>query len=167
MFCPLNEREKENYDLMATTISLIQKFYNKGTSKQPFNINGSCFLLQQWQIQQSALEIIKILKGWIPYAFQAQLLTLKEIHNRLALGRLTMKTLVKIFRCFLNLKDQYCADNVTFLGSKSWTLKKQHKKRIDTLECSCCRRLVTTYWIARKVNKCTIERISLGPRSLT
>ncbi|XP_053117089.1 uncharacterized protein LOC128329604 isoform X3 [Hemicordylus capensis] len=90
----------------------------------------------------------------------------QEISCRLALGRVEMKALERLFRCRdvstpTKIRSvQTMVFPVTLYGCENWTLKKQGRKNIDTFELWCWRRLLRRPWTARKTNKWIIEQIN-------
>ena len=51
---------------------------------------------------------------------------------------------------------------VVMYGCESWTVKKAEKRRIDTFELWCWRRLLRVPWTARRFNQSILKEISLG-----
>ena len=51
---------------------------------------------------------------------------------------------------------------VIMYGCKSWTVKKAERRRIDTSELWCWRRLLTVPWNVRKSNQSILKEISPG-----
>uniref|UniRef100_A0AC11CY14 Uncharacterized protein n=1 Tax=Ovis aries TaxID=9940 RepID=A0AC11CY14_SHEEP len=51
---------------------------------------------------------------------------------------------------------------VVMYGCKSWTVKKAERRRIDTFELWCWRRLLRVPWTARRSNQCILKEISPG-----
>lgn len=49
---------------------------------------------------------------------------------------------------------------VTMYESKSWALKKQQRKHIDSFKLWCWRRLLKILWTAKKTNLCMIKQIN-------
>ena len=49
---------------------------------------------------------------------------------------------------------------VVMYGCESWTVKKAERRRIDTLELWCWRRLLRVPWIARRSNQSILKEIS-------
>ena len=50
---------------------------------------------------------------------------------------------------------------VVMYGCESWTIKKAERRRIDSFELWCWRRLLRVPWIARRPNKSILKEISL------
>ena len=46
--------------------------------------------------------------------------------------------------------------------TKSWTVKKAERRRIDTFELWCWRRLLRVHWTARRSNQPILKEISPG-----
>ncbi len=88
-----------------------------------------------------------------------------DILRRLALGRVAMKGLNKI------LKDKDITITtkcrivnalvfpVVLYGCESWTMRKAERRRIDSFELWCWRRLLRIPWTARRTNESVIEEI--------
>ena len=88
-----------------------------------------------------------------------------EILRRLTLGRAAMTGLNKIW------KDKYITITTTcsivnalvfpvvLYGCESWTIRKAERRRIDSFELWCWRRLLRIPWTARRTNKSVIEDI--------
>jgi len=51
---------------------------------------------------------------------------------------------------------------VVMYGSKSWTVKKAERRRIDAFELWCWRRLLRVPWTARRSNRSILKKISPG-----
>ena len=51
---------------------------------------------------------------------------------------------------------------VVVYGCESWTVKKAERRRIDTFELWCWRRLLRVPWTARKSNQYIVKEISPG-----
>ena len=51
---------------------------------------------------------------------------------------------------------------VVMYGCKSWTVKKAERRRIDTFELWCWRRLLRVPWTARRSNQSILKEISPG-----
>ena len=51
---------------------------------------------------------------------------------------------------------------VVMYGCESWTVKKAERRRIDTLDLWCWRRLMRVPWTARRSNQCIRKEISPG-----
>ena len=51
---------------------------------------------------------------------------------------------------------------VVMYGCESWTVKKAERRRIDTFELWCWRRLLRVPWTARRSNQSILKEISLG-----
>ena len=48
------------------------------------------------------------------------------------------------------------------VGYESWTIKKAERRRIDTFELWCLRRLLRVPWTARRSNQSILKEISPG-----
>ena len=51
---------------------------------------------------------------------------------------------------------------VVMYGCESWTIKKVERRRIDTFELWCWRRLLRVPWTARRSNQSILKEISPG-----
>ena len=51
---------------------------------------------------------------------------------------------------------------VVMYGCESWTLKKAERRRIDSFELWCWRRLLRVPWTARRSNQSILKEISPG-----
>ena len=51
---------------------------------------------------------------------------------------------------------------VVIYGCESWTVKKAERRRIDSFELWCCRRLLRVPWTARRSNQSILKEISPG-----
>ena len=51
---------------------------------------------------------------------------------------------------------------VVMYGCESWTIKKAERRRIDTLDLWCWRRLLRVPWTARRSNQSILKKISPG-----
>ena len=91
-----------------------------------------------------------------------------EIKRRLLLGRKVMTNLDSIFKS----KDITLPTKVRLLkamvfpvvmyGCESWTVKKAERRRIDTFELWCWRRLLRVPWTARRSNQSILKEINPG-----
>ena len=93
-----------------------------------------------------------------------------EIKRRLLLGRKVMTNLDSIFKSrdvTLPTKVHLVKAMVFPLdmyGRESWTVKKAERRRIDTFELWCWRRLLRVHWTARRSNQSILKEI--GPEYL-
>ena len=91
-----------------------------------------------------------------------------EIKSRLLLGRKVMTNLDSIFqrRDITLLTKVHLVKAMVFpvvmYGSKSWTVKKAERRRIDAFELWCWRRLLRVPWTARRSNQSILKEISPG-----
>ena len=91
-----------------------------------------------------------------------------EIRRSLLLGRKVMTNLDSI----LKSRDTTLPTKVHLVkamvfpvvmyGCKSWTIKKAERRRIDTFELWCWRRLLRVPWTARRSNQSMLKEIVLG-----
>uniref|UniRef100_A0AC11CWK2 Uncharacterized protein n=1 Tax=Ovis aries TaxID=9940 RepID=A0AC11CWK2_SHEEP len=91
-----------------------------------------------------------------------------EIKRCLLLGRKVMTNLDSIFKS----RDITLPTNVRLVkamvfpvvmyGCESWTMKKAERRRIDTFELWCWRRLLRVPWTARRSNQSILKEISPG-----
>ena len=88
-----------------------------------------------------------------------------EILRRLALGRAAMTGLNKIWKDKdITITTKCRIVNalvfpVVLYGCESWTIRKVERRRIDSFELWCWRRLLRIPWTARRTNKSVIEEI--------
>ena len=88
-----------------------------------------------------------------------------EILRRLALGRAAMTGLTKIWKDKdITITTKCRIVNalvfpVVLYGCESWTIRKAERRRIDSFELWCWRRLLRIPWTARRTNKSVIEEI--------
>ena len=91
-----------------------------------------------------------------------------EIKRRLLLGRKVMTNLDSIFKSRdITLPTKVCLVKamvfpVVKYGCESWTVKKAERRRIDTFEVWCWRRLSRVPWTARRSNLSILKNISPG-----
>ena len=91
-----------------------------------------------------------------------------EIKRRLLLGRKVMTNLDSIFKSrniTLPTKIHLVKDMVfpvVMYGCESWTVKKAERRRIDTFELWCWRRLLRVPWTARRSNQPILKEIDPG-----
>ena len=89
-----------------------------------------------------------------------------EIKRRLLLGRKVMTNLDSIFKSrdiTLPTKVRLVKTMVfpvVMYGCENWTIKKAERRRIDTLELWCWRRLLRVPWTARRPNLSILKEIS-------
>ena len=89
-----------------------------------------------------------------------------EIKRRLLLGRKVMTNLDSIFKSRdITLPTQVCLVKamvfpVVMYGCDSWIVKKAERRRIDTFELWCWRRLLRIPWTARTSNQSILKEIS-------
>ena len=85
--------------------------------------------------------------------------------RRLALGRAAMTGLSKIWKDKdITITTKCRTVNalvfpVVLYGCESWTIRKAERRRIDSFELWCWRRLLRIPWTARRTNKSVIEEI--------
>ena len=88
-----------------------------------------------------------------------------EILRRLALGRAAMTGLNKIWKDKdITITTKCRIVNalvfpVVLYGCESWTIRKAERRRIDSFELWCWRRLLRIPWTARRTNQSVIEEI--------
>ena len=88
-----------------------------------------------------------------------------EILRRLALGRAAMTGLNKIWKDKdITISTKCRIVNalvfpVVLYGCESWTIRKAERRRIDSFELWCWRRLLRIPWTARRTNKSVIDEI--------
>ena len=91
-----------------------------------------------------------------------------EIKRRLLLGRKVMTNLDSILKTrdiILPTKVHLVKATVfpmVMYGYKSWTVKKAERRKIDTFELWCWRRLLSVPWTARRSNKSILKELSPG-----
>ena len=91
-----------------------------------------------------------------------------EIKRRLLLGRKVMTNLDSV----LKSRDMTLSTKVHLVkamvfpvvmyGCESWTVKEAERRRIDTFELWCWRRLLRVPWTARRSNQSILKEISPG-----
>ena len=88
-----------------------------------------------------------------------------EILRRLALGRAALTGLNKIRKdkdITITTKCRIVkalVSPVVLYGCESWTIRKPERRRIDSFELWCWRRLLRIQWTARRTNKSVIDEI--------
>ena len=91
-----------------------------------------------------------------------------EIKRRLLLGRKAMTNLYRIFKSRdITLSTKVRLVNamvfpVAMYGCKSWTVKKDERRRIDAFELWRWRKLLRVPWTARRSNQSIVKEISPG-----
>ena len=91
-----------------------------------------------------------------------------EIKRHLLLGRKVMTNLDSILKSRdVILSTKVCLAKamvfpVVMYGCESWTVKKAERRRIDTFELWCWRRLLRVPWTARRSNQSILKEISPG-----
>ena len=91
-----------------------------------------------------------------------------EIKRHLLLGRKVMTNLDSIFKSRdITLPTKVCLVKamvfpVVTYGCENWTVKKAERRRIDTFELWCWRRLLRFPWSARRSNQSILKEISPG-----
>ena len=91
-----------------------------------------------------------------------------KFKRRLLLGRKVMTNLDSIFKSrdiILPTKVHLVKAMVfpvVMYGCESWTVKKAERRRIDTFELWCWRRLLRVPWTARRSNQSILKEISPG-----
>ena len=89
-----------------------------------------------------------------------------EIKGCLLLGRKAMTNLDSIFKSRdITLPTKVhlvkaMVFPVVMYGCESWTIKKAKHQRIDAFELWCWRRLLRTFWTARRSNQFILKEIS-------
>ena len=88
-----------------------------------------------------------------------------DILRRLAIGRAAMTGLNKImerqrYNNYNKMQNSKCISfPVVLYGCESWTIRKAERRKIDSFELWCWRRLLRIPWTARRTNKSVIEDI--------
>ena len=111
-----------------------------------------------WQIDGDTIEIVT------DFIFLGSKITADgdsshEIKRHLLLGRKAMTNLVSILkgRDIALLANVHLVKATVFpvvmYGCESWTVKKAERRRIDTFELWCWRRLLRVLWTARRCNQ--------------
>ena len=62
----------------------------------------------------------------------------------------------------INVSVIFGSDQCGGFGCESWTIKKAERRRIDTFELRCWRRLLKVPWTARRSNQSILKEISPG-----
>ena len=92
----------------------------------------------------------------------------QEIKRRLVLGRkviINLDSILKSRDITLPTKVSLVKPTVfpvVMYGCESWTVKKAERRRIDTFELWCWRRLLRVPWTARRSNQSILKEISPG-----
>ena len=90
-----------------------------------------------------------------------------DILRRLALGRAAMTGLNKIWKDKdITITTKYRIVNalvfpVVLYGCESWPIRKTERRRLDSFELWCWRRLLRIPWTVRRTNKSVIEEIKV------
>ena len=93
-----------------------------------------------------------------------------EILRRLALGRAAMTGLNKIWKdkdITITTKCRIVNASVfpvVLYGCESWTIRKAERRRIDSFELWCWRRLLRIPWTARRTNNQLLKKLKLPTR---
>ena len=91
-----------------------------------------------------------------------------EVKRHLLLGRKVMTNLDSLFKSRdITLPTKvYLVKAMVFpvvmYGSESWTVKRAERRRIDTFELWCWRRLLRVPWTARRSNQSILKETSPG-----
>ena len=91
-----------------------------------------------------------------------------KLKKHLLLGRKAMTNLDSILKSRdITLPTKACLFKVmvfpvVMYGCESWTVKKAERRRIDTFELWCWRRLLSVPWTARRSNQSILKEISPG-----
>lgn len=92
----------------------------------------------------------------------------KEIKRRLAMARSATQKMVKIWRSrgvSTKLKVRLLSSMVfpiASYGSEAWAMTAQDKKRVDSFELWCYRRVLRISWRDRRTNKWVLDKIGSG-----
>ena len=122
--------------------------------------------ITSWQIDGETLETVKdLILGSSKITADGD--CGHEIQRRLLLGRKAMNNLDCILKCRdITLPTKVCPVKamvfpVVMYGCEGWTIKKAKRRRIDTFELWCWRRLLRVPWTARRSNQSILKEISL------
>ena len=91
-----------------------------------------------------------------------------EIKKRLLLGRKVMTNIDSIFKSRdITLLTKFrlvkaMVFPVVMYGCESWIVKKAERRRIDSFEVWCWRRLLRVPWSARRFNQSILKEINPG-----
>ena len=88
----------------------------------------------------------------------------QEIKRRLAMARNVVQSMTKLWKSKLpsSLKVRLLRSTafaVASYGSESWTFKSADKKRLDSFEMSCYRRILRIPWKERRTNSSVLEEL--------
>ena len=133
---------------------------------QKTKIMASCPIIS-WEIDGETVETVS------DFIFLGSQITADgdcshEIKRCLLLGRKFMTNLDCLFKSRdISLPTKDCLVKamvfpVVMYGCESWTVKKAERRRIDTFELWCWRRLLRVPWPARRSNKSILKEISPG-----
>ena len=123
--------------------------------------------ITSWEIDGETVETVSdfILEG---FKITADGDCSHEIKRHLLLGRKVMTYLDSIFKS----RDITLPTNVRLVkamvfpvvmyGCESWTVKKAERRRIDSFELWCWRRLLRVPWTARRYNQSILKGINPG-----
>ena len=96
----------------------------------------------------------------------------KEIRRRLCIAKNAVISLTQIWKdkgILIGTKKRLLKSfvfSIASYGSECWVLKKSGKKKIDTFELWCYRRLLRISWTDRKSNEWVLEKIDCKDRLL-
>ncbi|XP_072020234.1 uncharacterized protein [Amphiura filiformis] len=90
----------------------------------------------------------------------------QEIKRRLAIARGVVSNLTKLWKSKLpsSLKVRLLKSTafaVASYGSESWTMKLSDRKRLDSFELWCYRRILRIPWTARKTNEWVLQELGV------
>jgi hypothetical protein len=92
----------------------------------------------------------------------------REIYRRIAMGKAAMSKLLKIMkdrditRATKIRMVKALVYPVMMYGCETWTIRKKERKRIDSFELWCWRRLLRIPWTARRTNRSILDEIMPG-----
>ncbi|KAF7252108.1 putative uncharacterized transposon-derived protein F52C9.6, partial [Varanus komodoensis] len=118
-----------------------------------------------WQIDGEEMEVVT------DFIFLGSKITTdsdcsQEIERRLLLGRKAMANLDSILKSRdITLPTKMCivkamVFSFAMYGCESWTIRKAERRRIETFELWCWRRLLRVPWTARRPNRSVLEEIN-------
>ena len=121
--------------------------------------------ITSWQIDGETVETIPDFIFWSS-KITADGDCSHEIKRLLLLGRKVVTNLDSILKSRdITLPTKVCLVNamvfpVVVYGCDNWTVKKAERRRIDTFELWCWRRLLRVLWTARRSNQSILKEIS-------
>lgn len=120
--------------------------------------------VNSWHVEGEAMEVVSTF-NYLGSQISADGDSSQEIKRRLLLGRKAMSNLDKVLRSRdVNLTTKIrivkaMVFPVVMYGCETWTIRKAERRKIDSFELWCWRKLLRVPWTAKRTNRSVLQQI--------